>query len=148
MRQRELVEPKCSILGLKNDLGKTVTSLAHILAASREDEKWNVEHLNEEQRVYRATLVLMPAPTIEVWRRDGAKFFPGQFTEYQLYGNPRSVGPEYLSSLLEQAEDLKSMLKALDPTKPQVSLSPLGDKESFLTHFTDAEVEQPTTKAP
>jgi len=29
-----------------------------------------------------------------------------------------------------------------------VSLSPLGGKESFLTHFTDAEVEQTTTKAP
>ena len=112
-----------SILALDCGLGKTITTLALILKANHAKIEHNALY-PDDQKTYRASMVICPAGAIEIWYEDLKKFFPkGPLKIYQFYGTPKTIAPARLSSLIgTTTEELGAFLDGLDPADPQVGL--------------------------
>ena len=119
-----------ALVALDCGLGKTLTTLVFIISSTRERARHNALHPDKTKK-FKATLVLCPADTIEVWHQNIEKFFPKKPLKiYQFYGTPKTVPASRLSNLISTINELNIFLKDLDPLNPQVSLSYRYDKSS------------------
>lgn len=126
MRQQERRVCKASLIALDCGLGKTLAALLFIHCSNEERRQYNLTHPQARQP-YRATLVVVPGPSIEVWQKEIERFFPYNIVVRQYYGSAKLVSANRVSSIIEE-NDLATFLDGLDPMHYRVSL-PLRSRD-------------------
>lgn len=120
MKNQEETSYHASLLAYDCGLGKTLTTLLFIHQSARHKAKARAENATNE--IFRATLLIVPAPSIDVWHADKDKFFGEELTLRQFYGNDRNISINQASTLITgDANDLQEYLNGLDPSNPKVS---------------------------
>lgn len=121
MAQSELKPWHGCIVGLACGLGKTLTTLLHIMSSVKQQK---AEQDAGEEVQYAATCIQCPAASVEVWMADIDRFCPRVFKVYQFYGTNTTVtNTKRQKDLVDppSIERLNEILDKLDPTDPQVS---------------------------
>lgn len=121
MRNQERSSYHASLLALDCGLGKTLTTLLFISQMNEEKRRYNLKY-PEKARPYRASLVVVPGPTVEIWQQDAARFYPNGLTIKQYYGTASNVSASRVSSLIENTK-LNDFLDSLDPSDYKVGLA-------------------------
>jgi hypothetical protein len=120
---QEMDPVHATIIALACGIGKTLTTLLMIKITNERQRQAELDNPRDIQ-AYRATLVVCPGASVEVWLADIEKFFPGLFTIHQFYGTEVSVtNPSRLKCLVlpPTIGEFNRRCEALDPRDPQVS---------------------------
>lgn len=119
---------------LANDCGsgKTLTTL-NLIAESTDRQTRD----DGDDAKYAPTLIICPAPSIDVWYKDWSTFFSDDITFYQFYGNKTSIKDKTRHPHLapSTAEELVEFIKQMDPKDPKVSESSLSPRGRGLDEY-------------
>ncbi|KAH8803319.1 hypothetical protein F5884DRAFT_888529 [Xylogone sp. PMI_703] len=119
MHHQEQTTYRTSIIALDCGLGKILSSLLFV-KSSNEALQREMMSIPAQDRQYRATLVVVPAQSIEVWFTDKERFYPDSMPTYQFYGNSKKVTSRKSNYLIDgDGIELDKFLKELDPTDPK-----------------------------
>jgi SNF2 family DNA or RNA helicase len=121
MYRQEQDAPHGSLIAKECGTGKTVSTLTLIAAAAQKTKLYNMANPSNP-KPFRATLIVVPANSIEVWMADITKFFKNRLHVYQYYGSPSFVSADRQKVLIcgQPESELNPLLKKLDPNAIKV----------------------------